>query len=386
MKIYQRGKTWCVNYIDPRTGDRIRKTVGPSKAQAEDVLAKIRTTIIEKGYFDKAEAPRTLFADFIPEYMAWAKANKASWMVDERHLARFALEWPGKMLSEITPAMIEQYKSKRCQAALVRGVGIVSKSEVDHELAILKAFFYKAIKWGKAISNPVKQVGYFKVDNTRHKYLDQKQIGALLAGCVGRQAYLKPIITLALNTGMRKGEILALRWQDIDYKNRVIYIRQAKSGEGRQAPMNNAVMDALRSRMTVESVISPNPESFVFCHGNGARLKSMQGGFNIVMEQAGIRGFRFHDLRHTFASHLAASGVEILVLKELLGHKTLTMTLRYSHLMPGRKHEAVDRLNAMMGAVDNVSRAQNGHKDTSGADTQGNGISEKATGTRPGKS
>jgi len=358
-RTYKRNGKWWVDYTDARTGRRVRRCVSPSKAEAEDVLAKIRAETVERGFFEPRKELRVLFEEFAEEYLAWAKANKRSYPQDARIVRYLGGTFNGKLLSEITPVMVERYKLKRSQEFRYKTRQLVKPREVNYHLAILKALFNKAIRWGKATANPVKGVKFLKENNARTRYLDNKEIAALLAACTGspRMEHLKSLVTVALNTGMRLGEILALKWTDIDYAKGLIHIRMSKSGEGRTVPMNDAVRDALRSCVSIAQVVTPG-DSFVFCHGNGKRRLSFRGAFQAALRKAGIRDFRFHDLRHTFASHLASNGVDILVLKELLGHKTLAMTMRYSHLFPDRGRKAVDRLSAIYGTLPSPTEAE----------------------------
>ena len=148
--------------------------------------------------------------------------------------------------------------------------------------------------------------------------------------------YFRPILITAINTGMRRGEMLALKWNDINFHTDTIYIREAKSGEGRAIPMNSNVKNALVS-------IRKHPKSdFVFTTKQGERRFDLRKPFAKALKKAGIeRHFRFHDLRHTFASHLAMKGVSINTIRELLGHKSMEMTMRYSHLSPDHNRRAV---------------------------------------------
>jgi len=143
---------------------------------------------------------------------------------------------------------------------------------------------------------------------------------------------------VALNTGMRKEEILNLRWEDLDFRSRIIYILDTKNNERREIPMNDIVYETL---LAVRK-ISDSP--WVFCKKNGERYGNIRKAFEGARKRAGIVDFRFHDLRHTFASHLVMAGVDLRTVQELLGHKSFEMTLRYAHLSPEHKKAALDIL------------------------------------------
>ena len=171
--------------------------------------------------------------------------------------------------------------------------------------------------------------------------------------------HLKPIVIMALNTGMRKGEILSLKWDNIDMNNGFILLDSGmtKNGERREIPINATL------RVTIEGLFRGTVEKprridvpFVFYRivsddstgkiiSTGKAFVRIQRSFTSACKRANNRDFRFHDLRHVFASQLVMAGIDITTVKELLGHKTLTMTLRYAHLAPAHKVKAVDILD-----------------------------------------
>jgi len=144
---------------------------------------------------------------------------------------------------------------------------------------------------------------------------------------------------------MRKSEILGLKWHDIDIKRNIIHLYDTKNGEKREVPMNEIV------QRTIIGVLK-NPESqYVFCNKDGKPYGNVRKSFFTACKKSGIINFRFHDLRHTFASQLVMSGVDLNTVRELLGHKSLEMTLRYSHLSPDHKKRAVDILGKRMDTI-----------------------------------
>jgi len=173
--------------------------------------------------------------------------------------------------------------------------------------------------------------------------LEKEEIARLIPAC---PSYLEPIVTVALNTGMRKGEILNLKWNDLDFRNRLIYILQTKNKKVRKIPMNNIVFRTLLR-------VRKNPKSpYVFCKKkDGSPYRDIRDGFKNALKRAGIRHLRFHDLRHTFASHLVMAGVDLKSVQELLGHRTFDMTLRYSHLSPDHKRKAVEIFDNRMDTI-----------------------------------
>lgn len=333
MGIYLKKGNWFIDYR--ANGRRKREKVGPSKTLAETVLKKRRVEIAENRYLDIRREQRVKFEELAQIYMELhSKPNKRSWHSDTDLIKTLSRHFAGKYLYEITPILVEKFKAERARE--------VSPATVNRALACLKCMFNKAIGWGKATENPVLKVKLFKENNKRLRYLEKEEIVNLLSKCGG---HLKPIVITALNTGMRKGEILGLKWHDIDFRRNIIYLYHTKNGEKREVPMNEQVKTALIK-------VKKHPESsFVFCDKDGKPFGDIKKSWLTALNKSGILKFRFHDLRHTFASHLVMSGVDLNTVRELMGHKSLEMTLRYSHLSPDHKKRAVDILGQRMDTI-----------------------------------
>ncbi len=154
---------------------------------------------------------------------------------------------------------------------------------------------------------------------------------SLLDCCV---EHLKPIVTVALHTGMRLSEILKLKWTQVDLKHGFILLDITKNGERREIPIDNTLT------IMFNNMLKGFESKFVFAGKDGDPYKSVKRSFSTALKKSGIHDFRFHDLRHTFASHLVMAGVDLTSVKELLGHKSLAMTTRYAHLSPSHKRKA----------------------------------------------
>jgi integrase len=332
MAIRRRRKNYYIDYY--ANGKRIRETIGTSKVLAENTLHKRKLAIAENRFLDVRREQKIKFQDFSKEFIEiHLKPNRKAWDKTEIHnINRLNKFFSGKYLYEITPLMVEKFKIERSKE--------VSPATTNRALACLKSMFNKAILWGRFRGdNPVKRVKFFKENNTMLRYLEKEEIPELLKNCHG---LLKPVIILALNTGMRRGEILGLKWKDIDFKRDIIYLYRTKNNEKREVPMNEYAKTALIR-------VRKNPRSaYIFCDKNGEPFRSLRKSFFTALKKSGIVNFRFHDLRHTFASHLVMSGVDLNTVRELMGHKSLDMTLRYSHLSPDHKKHAVDILGKRM--------------------------------------
>ncbi len=186
----------------------------------------------------------------------------------------------------------------------------------------------------------VRRVKLLEENNRRLRYLSKEECKTLINAC---SSHLKPIVITALNTGMRRGEILSLTWENVDLKHGFILLDRTKNGERREIPINATLRDTLEA---LPRRIDGGP---VFYDPiTGLPYGDVKTAFNGARRRAKIRDFRFHDFRHTFASHLVMAGVDLTTVSRLLGHKSLSMTLRYAHLSPMHMTKAVDVLDGVL--------------------------------------
>ncbi|MFA4888311.1 MAG: tyrosine-type recombinase/integrase [Candidatus Omnitrophota bacterium] len=345
MGVYLKDGNWFIDYRV--SGRRKREKIGPSKALAETVLKKRKIEIAENRYLDIRREQKVKFEEMAQMYLElYSKPNKRSYHSDVDLVKTLGKHFNGMNLYEITPMLVEKFKAERAKE--------VSPATVNRALACLKCMFNRAIEWGKAEINPVMKVKLFRENNKRIRYLEKEEIKKLLDNCC---EHLRSIVIVALNTGMRKGEILNLKWRDIDFKRDIIYLYQTKNGERREVPMNEEVKSTLiKVRKVIES-------PYVFCNQNGKAYGDIKKSFFTALKKSDIIQFRFHDLRHTFASHLVMSGVDLNTVRELMGHKSLEMTLRYSHLSPDHKKRAVDILGRRMDTFWTLGEIAKDHKE-----------------------
>jgi integrase len=294
-------------------------------------MTEILAEAIGLGIMDEDDSSGKLFDGLCDEYLQFSKAHKTahSYRRDQVSIKNLLESLSGHRVSKISAHEIERYKNARRKK--------VSAATVNRELSCIKHMFNKAVQWNYLPENPLQAVAKFKEPPGRVRYLSEDEIGRLLNCCASS---LRPIIVMALNTGMRKGEIMNLLWSDVDLKNRLILVRNSKNNESRHVPINDTLYSELNKLR--EGYRSDKP---VFTWKNGKPIKSIHNAFYRTMERARISNFRFHDLRHTFASYLAMKGVDIRVIQQLLGQKTIAMTMRYSHLSNKTLRTAVDKLS-----------------------------------------
>ncbi|MBN1353805.1 MAG: site-specific integrase [Candidatus Omnitrophica bacterium] len=333
--VFKQGKVW---YIDYYFGSRrIRKAIGPSKRTATNALRKIKVEIAEGKYLDKQAIEKIKFSDFAEQYLGlYCKHNhKPGSFKKDINAANILKRYFGdKYIDEISTFQIERFKAEFIKT--------VKPATVNRRIAFLKAMLNRAIEWEKLKENPARKVKLFRENNKRTRFLEREEIKKLIDNADG---YIKNILIIAINTGMRRGEILKLKWRDIDFKNSLIYLNDTKNSESRQVPINDAVKSALIS--TEKNTESP----YIFCKPNGQPRFDIRKSFLQAQKKSGILNFRFHDLRHTFASQLVMAGIDLNTVRELLGHKSIQMTQRYSHLSPLHKQRAVSILDSRLDII-----------------------------------
>ncbi len=214
---------------------------------------------------------------------------------------------------------------------------------VNRKLTILKHIIKKGTDWGMASEETLKRMRKMEKkveENTRLRFLPVEECQTLI-NCYA--PHLKPIVTVALHTGMRRGEFLRLRWEQIDLRHGFILLEITKNSKRREIPIDNTLAEMFNSMPKgLENV-------YVFtAPRTGEPYKSVQTSFEMASKKAEVRDFRFLDLRHAFASHLVMAGVDLTRVRELLGHKPLAMTIRYAHLAPGHKRREVNMLDKVL--------------------------------------
>ena len=349
---------WWVDYIDPKTGQRRREKVGPSKDEAMARLLERKQPPAQPAAPPPTVAAPVTFADAVPRYMTWAKTHKRSWDRDEVCLRRLGEVFGRTPLDQVRAVAIEQYKQDRLSSISPHTHRPVSNRQLNYELAILKAFFNKAKRWDLMTNNPMDKVDLLRLNNRRLRFLDPKEARAFLAACTGPLAHMAAPFIMAIHSGARIGEILGLLWSDIDFSNGLVHIREAKNGRERFIHMDDDVRTALRSMISVGGILKPPAgEAYVFLsHRTGYRYQSLRNGFMSAAKKAGLKGVTWHTCRHTAASWMVMGGTPLAVVAEILGHRGISMTLRYAHLSPDSRKAGVEELQRVFGNGEKAGR------------------------------
>ncbi len=333
--IYKRGNIWWIRYAG-LDGKVIFESSGSRRFRdAEALLIKRRNQIKEGQQPEIKRIANHTFNELATEYLKWAERQR-SYRSKAGFVRQLRDHFGNLPLRRFNTLLVEQFQTERLNNGN-------KPATVNRLTATLKHMIRKAVDWNMVEEETLKRVRRVKQipeNNRRLRYLSKEECEALINAC---DSHLKPIVITALNTGMRKGEILNLKWDQVDLKHGFILLDITKNGERREIPINETM------RATLKGLTRRLDVSHVFYDSKtGKPYQDVKRSFQSALRRAKIKDFRFHDLRHTFASHLVMAGVDLTTVKELLGHKTLTMTLRYAHLAPSHKVKAVDILDSTL--------------------------------------
>lgn len=344
-------------------------TVDSARAKAKAVLVETDThgapVAVVEARKPAAEKPITL-GDFIGEHFApWARVNQKAGTATVAALEACFGSLYGRDLRSVVAFDIERFKTTRRKAG-------IKPATVNRDLDRIRKVFACAVEWGFLSEHPLRKVKRIKVDNERVRYLRADEEKRLRKTLADREAarrkqresgnkwssergneerpmwpkdgftdHVMPIVLLALNTGMRRGELFGLEWRSVNMAGKLLTVEagNAKSGKTRHLPLNSEAMDVLRRWKKQHG-----GSGLVFPSASGARFNNINKAWAGIITAAKLPDFNFHDLRHDFASKLVMAGVDLNTVRALLGHADIKMTLRYAHLAPGKLADAVAML------------------------------------------
>jgi len=328
MGVYKKDNRWYIDYYLPNRQRKREvvtiKGIDPKHITRQDALKalSIRKALMAEGKFDIVQTLKPILFDklvnaFIEDY---SKVNKKSWKRDRTSCRALLGYFGGKKLTQITPWHVDKYKSKRLKD-ISRFNRPLTKASINRELACLKTMLNYAVGEGWLPSNPISGYKLFRERLNKLRVVSRDEFDRVYNTA---SELLQPILVMAYNTGMRKSEILYLKWENVSLSEGYIRVEETKNDESRYIPINKQLNKTLNE---------------------GYPVKSFKTAFDNAVRRSGVKRFTFHDLRHTFASNLVMKGVDITTVSELLGHKSIAMTKRYSHPTPEHKRRAVETLN-----------------------------------------
>ena len=343
MSVYRRkfknGVRWCVYLILPG-GSKFRKVVG-TKKEAEKVEQMLRSEIVA-GKWAFEEIKDIPFSGLTQEYIKYAETNKAksTSTINKYRIGAHLLPYFGDtLLSRITPQMVDGYKAMRVKEG-------ASPNTINRELANLSHMLKLAVQWRYIDRNVVSSVVKMRVPESPRRFLSQEEIRCLLK--TAEEIYIYPIIVTALHTGMRRSELLNLKWSDIDFGRHTVTVQakadwHTKNYKSRTLQLTPILYDVLAEHKEMQATLGVKSE-YVFTF-KGRRIKSgIDTSLRNVVKKAGLRNVTLHTLRHTFASQLVMAGVPLRDVQELMGHQSFETTLKYAHLSAEHVKRQVLRL------------------------------------------
>jgi len=313
----------------------------------------------------RKKAENIILQDFITRhYKPWVITHRKSGKETVRRLESCFVGLLSKRIVEISPRLIEKWRTGRLKCG-------IKPATVNRDITTLKAALSKAVEWGFLQTKSLASVKPTKVDDyAKTRYLDRDEEQRLRAALITREGNLRkerlsancwrmerryellpelssegfadhlcPMILLSMNTGIRRCELFNLDWSDVNFENRLFRVGglTAKNGKTRYIPLNEEAMDVLQRWKHQRQETS----GLVFPSRDGKSFNNVKKAWSALLNAANIKDFRWHDIRHHFASRLVMAGVDLNTVRELLGHSDIKMTLRYAHLAPEHKAAAV---------------------------------------------
>jgi site-specific recombinase XerD len=325
MALRRRGQKWYADYY--AGGGRVIECTGTANRREAEKFLALRISEVQRGVFVKPV--NATLAELGEQYIDHAKLHKRSWKRDVQMLGNLKEFFGPVKLRDVTAARIEDYQRERVKE--------VSPATSNREMALLKHMFNMAERWGEHHgANPVRFVRFLPEDNLRFETLSEVQEKQLL---LASPPYLREMIVFAVNTGLRTSDIFNLQWTEVDIDQRRLKKIVKKSLKSLSIPLNEAAFGVIEGRYANQHgpYVFYNPMT-------GDRFKDVKGALAAAVKRAALGKVTWHMFRHTFATRLTADNVDLVTVKELLGHANISTTLRYAHSNDDAKRRAVQKL------------------------------------------
>lgn len=306
-------------------------------------VQQTEAAIREGRYFKTAKAKKHTMGDLLDKYTREILDLRPDDTANQRHYLKY---WKDKLgdyiLADVTPGMITDYRNQLIGTKNRYGREIGPTTANRYTTALGHVFTVALNQWEWIDQNPVRKISKLKEPRGRVRFLSDKEREKLLATCKeSGNPYLYMVVILALSTGARKNELLRIRWPDVDLMRGMITLHETKNGERRSLPVRGFALKLLQQHAENR----PTHSEYVFPSTIKDQPIDIRTAWENAMETAKLEDFRFHDLRHSAASYLAMNGASIAEIAEVLGHKTLQMVKRYSHLSESHTASVVEKMN-----------------------------------------
>lgn len=335
--IYERqpgSKIWWIRYADAM--GRIRREKAGTRGTAIKLYQKRKTEVLQgKKLPENLRAPMVGFAELAKDALAYSKAHKRSYGDDVIRMEKLLSSFRGRSAESITPRELERFLAQNGEE------NDWAPATINRYRALLSLVYRLGIESGKVKENPARLVKHRQENNARVRWLSNEEEVRLRTYIQNTCPEHIPELDLALHTGMRLGEMYSLTWENVNTSRKVLTIPRSKNGQTRHVPLNATAVSAL-----TELRKRGDGTGSVVRNLDGDPLAGPRYWFEPALPKAKVRRFSWHCLRHTFASRLVMAGVDLRTVQELMGHKSIEMTVRYSHLAPKHTLAAVERLTA----------------------------------------
>lgn len=323
--VYKRGNTYWVRF--QWRGQEVRKSARTSsKREAREYLAELQAQYRRITLGGKARVTFDQAAiQFIEQEVSSKKVSTIGYY--QRSVKALAKEFSGKYLDDITRSSIAKFEAEKARK--------LSPQTIKHFRTALSGIFRVAIRHEQVTSNPCRDLDPIRIENARHRYLTAEEWEKVKAGL---REPIRSIAEMSILRGMRLGEIVPLRWCDVNFSQDLITIPDTKQNMPRVIPLEGAREVIERQPRMPGS--KRNDRIFSNQAGNPFSINDVSKQFRLAMQKMEVHDFKFHDLRHTFASWYVQRGGDMYKLQRILGHKGPAMTQRYAHLRVDDLREA----------------------------------------------
>jgi integrase len=325
---------WWICYYD-HIGRRHREKAG-TKSAAILLYRKRKQEALEgKKLPERLRRPSVSFAELAKDTLAYSRAHKRSYGDDAIRMERILAWFRDRAADSINAQEIEEKLTKSADE------NSWAPATANRYRALLSLIYSLGVRNGKTKENPARLVKHRMENNARIRFLSPEEEIRIRAVIQATCPEHLPEFEIALNTGLRLGELYNLTWDNINLSRRTLTVLRSKNGEVRHLPLNKPALEAFQTLRKGKDSSGP-----VFLNWRDDRLTGPRYWFEPAMKKAKVRNFTWHCLRHTFASRLVMNGENLRTVQELMGHKQISMTVRYSHLAPQHQLAAVERLAA----------------------------------------
>ena len=315
------------------------------KTDANKWVQDTESAIREGRHFKTVESKKHTFADLADRYIKDVLPGKPKQEVRQKMQMEWWKERMGVYaLADVTPALIVQYRDELASGTTYRGTQRSPSTVVRYMAALSHAFSIAVKEWGWLDDSPTRKVKKPTEARGRVRFLDDDERERLLTACqASKNKQLYPCVILALSSGMRQGELMGRNWQDVNLKDDYLILHETKNGDRRRVPLSGLALTLLKEHNKIRRIDT----TLLFpSERNPQKPINLRSAFEYAIERAGIKNFKWHDLRHCTASYLAMNGASLAEIAEILGHKTLQMVKRYSHLSDGHVSNVVASMNS----------------------------------------